>query len=363
MYSLKPNIYYYHPLILTFKTSQTLQVVRDYFYLSQLGYRVLLYGRHPDETEIDKVKSYLRESNVTIQFSLILFFIKLLLDKNPIVITRHYRKLERLLLFKKIFKSNLLIIHEMHEECLPYLFKKHLSKEKIHKLFSKLNGMIFTNFSQVILYKDEFRNKPPLYSVLPNGVEIEKFSNAKKGNKHVLSYIGSFNKWKNVELIFAALALLDKKYTLRIAGGNNYKESKVFINNMLRRYSINPNRVSYLGYVDNKEIVNKVIDGSSVLLLPLGDNIQSKFLTSPMKLFEYMATSIPVVTVDYPSVNLIKEKGIFYSANSPSDFALQIVKADQYNSNLELKNRIKLAEKYSYKNRTVKFESFINQIK
>jgi len=359
---LKLNIYYYHPLILTFKTSQTLQVVRDYFYLSKLGFNVLLYGRHPEQKEIDKIRSYLNGSNATIEFSLILFFIRIFFDKNPVVVTRHYRKLEKLLLFKKIFKRNLVIIHEMHEECLPYLFKKNISKEKINKLFKNLNGMIFTNFSQVLLYKNEFSESPPPYCILPNGVEIEKFSNAKKGNKHILTYVGSFNKWKNVELIFAALSFLDKKYSLRIAGGNNIEETKLFINAMIRKYAIDSNRVDFRGYVNNKDLINQVISGSSVLLLPLGNNIQSKYLTSPMKLFEYMATNIAIVSINYPSVSLITEEGIFFSNNNPSDFASQILEADKHNSNTAIKNRRILAKKYSYEERSIKLQSFISQI-
>ena len=60
---------------------------------------------------------------------------------------------------------------------------------------------------------------------------------------------------------------------------------------IIEKYRLDSSRVIYLGYVDNKEIPNIAFNGSNLLLLPLGDNIQSMYLTSPMKLFEYMSTN------------------------------------------------------------------------
>ena len=41
---------------------------------------------------------------------------------------------------------------------------------------------------------------------------------------------------------------------------------------------------------------------SSVLVLPLADNLFGRRLTSPLKLWDYLATTVPIVAPDLPSV-------------------------------------------------------------
>jgi glycosyltransferase involved in cell wall biosynthesis len=124
----------------------------------------------------------------------------------------------------------------------------------------------------------------------------------------------------------------------------------------MEQYNIDSSRVCYLGFINNHEVANKVLKNSNVLLLPLGDNIQSKFLTSPMKLFEYMATSIPVLSVDYPSVRLIASEKIFFSSNDAKSFASQIENICNKSHNFfNFDSMNVLARQYSYKSRSNKF--------
>lgn len=46
---------------------------------------------------------------------------------------------------------------------------------------------------------------------------------------------------------------------------------------------------------------------SAVLLLPLADNLFGRELTSPLKLWDYLATSVPIVAPDLPSVREIQD--------------------------------------------------------
>ena len=252
----------------------------------------------------------------------------------------------------------------MHEESFPYLFKKKISKNYTLNLFKQVDSLIFTNYSQVELFKNEFNFSPHSYIVLPNGVEIDRFNSIEKENNFVLTYLGQFNEWKNVELLFSSLSLLDEKFTLRIAGGKGDEKSKEFIEKLMIKYSINEKRVVYLGFIKNSEI-ETVLDKSNILLLPLGDNIQSKYLTSPMKLFEYMATKIPVIAVDYPTINLItSDDELYLSKNDSKNFAETINSIVENNeeSRKKVKAMNNLVEKYSYKNRSEKFDEFIKSI-
>jgi len=370
---LRYNIFYYHSLSLSFKSAQTLQVIKDYYHLSKFGYNIYLYGEYSSKSDLLEIETFIKDSSIKLQsfkkgnmnkiLNKLRFLFKIYLKKEySIIITRHYRKLQEIKKLKQILPK-VKIFHEMHEEAFPFLFKNKIKKEYIKSLFEIVDSFIFTNYSQLSIYKKEFRVLPKNYIVLPNGVETEKFAKTIKAKNYVLTYLGQFNIWKNVELLFASLSLLDKKYTLRIAGGKGDKESQKFINDLLRKYNIDSKRVTYLGFVKHKDVIDKVLNRSNALLLPLGDNIQSKYLTSPMKLFEYMATSIPVVTIDYPSINgIVKNKEVYLTANNPMDFSEKIRYACETNNNEIIQEMNKLSQLFSYKNRSKRFNNFIMEI-
>ena len=69
------------------------------------------------------------------------------------------------------------------------------------------------------------------------------------------------------------------------------------------------------------------MNGSAILLMPLGDSNIAQYATSPMKLVEYMATPIPIVSTNAPSVRGISGRdSIFLSKSHAKDFAEIILK-------------------------------------
>ena len=361
------KIYYFHSLDLTFRSAQTIQIVKDYYYLSKLGVEVVIYGMYKDKKAFLEVIDYADDSKLKIiakKYNLwnkiylqIFFYISIFLDKSrKIIITRHFRKLSTALKLKK-FGIKVKVLHEMHEESFPYLFKN-IDKNYIKSLFlqKEIDCLIFTNYSQKIFFEKEFGVLPNKFIILPNGVEVDKFSQVEMKSNFVLTYVGQFNIWKNVELIFETLTLLGDKYKLRIAGGKGDHHSDVFIENLINKYKIDVSRVDYLGYIKNQDIPNLVLNESNVLLLPLGDNIQSRYLTSPMKLFEYMATKIPVLAINFPSVSLIVGDKIYLSKIDAKEFA-QIISdiCETSKKNFDFVPMNSLAIKYSYSERSLKF--------
>lgn len=369
----KTSIFYYHSLDLTFKSAQTLQVVKDAYFLSRLNIEVMLFGVYQDQKDLDSILRYIEDSDVVLIFAKnnhlgklavkVKLLLLLLLNRKKIVITRHYRKLSGLMFLKR-FLGGYKVVHEMHEESIPHLFKKNISKERTKKLLlhPNLNCVVFTNDSQLTLFRQEFGVLPSFYQVIPNGVEIEKFANVQMSNNFVLTYVGQFNQWKNIDLVFAALSLLPEKYSLKIAGGKGDKKSQNLIASLISKYCLDPVRVNYLGFVDNALIPEKVLNNSNILLLPLGDNMQSQYLTSPMKLFEYMSTQIPILAIDYPSVRSIAGNSVFFSSNNPNDFADQVRKIC-HKSEFDFSSMNRIARQYSYQNRSQTFaRDVINMI-
>ncbi len=364
------NIYYYHPLDLSFKSAQTIQVIKDYCSLSKKRHNIFIYGQYSQISELEEVLKFTKDCSVSLSkypkskinrmLSKFFFLVRMLKDKEKkIIITRDLDKAKSMVACRKIMRAK--IVHEMHEESFSYLFKRRVTKESVLAIFSKVDAILFTNQSQVIFYEQEFGSQPYCHIVLPNGVEDGKFINVKRKNNHVLTYLGQFNRWKNVELIFSSLALLDDKYTLRVAGGKGVESDRNYINSLMEKYGIIKQRVNFLGFVDNNDITEKVLNESNVLLLPLGDNIQSKYLTSPMKLFEYMSTEIPIVSIDYPSIkSLVGEDIVFLSENNPESFSRAINKAASFiGIDSRVLNMNKKVKKLTYQARSERYNNFI----
>jgi glycosyltransferase involved in cell wall biosynthesis len=352
------NIFYYHTLKLSFKSAQTIQIIKDYAYLSRFGYKIYLYGKKENEKDFKEILNFLKEfPNVKIFESKRDFIKKFVFSNNPIVVTRHINKLKKINLLKKI--KSLKIVHEMHEESFPYLFKKSISKNSFFYSINSVDLILFTNKSQLLFFEKEFNMLPKTdYLILPNGVEVDKFKNIKRKNNKVLVYTGQFNKWKNVEILFAALSFLPKDFTLKIAGGQHKKDKK-YIKYLIDKYNV-PDRVYYSGYIPHLKIP-EFINNTNALLVPLGNNIQSKYLTSPMKLIEYMATEIPIVTIDYPSIKgLSCSEFLYKSSNNPEAFVKNIVKA--VNEKMDYSNRLECIKKLSYKNRSEEFHKNLQKV-
>ncbi|MDR3623690.1 MAG: glycosyltransferase family 4 protein [Chlamydiales bacterium] len=373
------NIYYYCPFNFNFNAGATAQVIKDYKHLSKYGYNVFFYGTYDDEQSLKEIQEYIGNSPISltikhkstrwnrnsVKFKFLWNIIK---DRTKkIIISRNYNKIHEIFSLKLLLGKHITLL-EMHEDALPHLLPKHTFnktklKNKYTKLFCNLNALILTNYSQEPFLKQEFLKIPP-YKILPNGVEIEQFSQITKPpynecGPFIITYIGQFTAWKNVELLFQAMTHLDKRFILRIAGGKNDQKSTAQIQTWTYKYHLQ-DQVDFKGFVAPKNLPKQVLEGSSALLLPLGDNIESRYFTSPMKLFEYMATSIPIVAVNYPSVNRITgEESVFLSENTPQAFAKKIEEAIACQDEVRMKKTNQLAQKYSYKTRAGHMHEFL----
>lgn len=137
--------------------------------------------------------------------------------------------------------------------------------------------------------------------VLPDGVTLQNFvdiSMAPLIDKESLSigYIGKLTVGKGVDTI-CALAKQDSENHYVIYGGSK-EEAEAEINNT---FSAN---VTFGGYVDNKKVPS-ILESLDVVLLPnkaeqicQGENIGH--FTSPLKMFEYMASGCPIIASDIP---------------------------------------------------------------
>ncbi len=164
--------------------------------------------------------------------------------------------------------------------------------------------------------------------VAPDGVDIEEFSIAvsqaearKKlglslGVKIIL-YTGHLYAWKGVDTLALSAKRLPQGVEVIIVGGTekdikNFKEKYGDISN-----------IRVLGIKPHSDIP-LYLKSADVLVLPNSakDDI-SRLYTSPLKLFEYMASGVPIVASDIPSLRevLNNNNAVFFIPDNVESLA------------------------------------------
>ncbi|MBU1159565.1 glycosyltransferase family 4 protein [Patescibacteria group bacterium] len=149
--------------------------------------------------------------------------------------------------------------------------------------------------------------------VAPDGVDLEKFDTkiskeeAREKldlpkNKKIAVYTGHLYEWKGAQTLAEASQYLPKDTEVYFVGGTTEDQRKFEIRNLKLEINV-------VGHRPPSEIP-LWLKAADVLVLPNSAQEDiSKFYTSPMKLFEYMASKRPIISSDLPSLReILNEK-------------------------------------------------------
>jgi glycosyltransferase involved in cell wall biosynthesis len=225
--------------------------------------------------------------------------------------------------FIKLFNSKSNIIYELHE----------IKTNHIWKLMFKL---VFGRINNLVVISNGLKNKlveigydSNKIKVLHDGVDLNKFNinlSQKQTriklnlpfDKKVVLYIGSFQDWKGYETFLKASKLnLNSNIIYYCIGGTETQ-----ITELASQY---PN-VEFNSFVDSN-LVPFWLKSADVLVIPnSGKTNISKYYTSPLKLFEYMASKTPVVASDLPSIrDVVTDKDVmFFESDNVGDLSNKI---------------------------------------
>ena len=150
--------------------------------------------------------------------------------------------------------------------------------------------------------------------VAPDGVDIAEFQ-IKKGkeecrkelnipiDKKIVLYTGHLYNWKGVQVLADAAKQLKDDELVVFVGGTE-KDIKKF-----KKKNIHIKNILIVGYRNHCEIPCWLKAADVVVLPNNSEEDISRLYTSPMKLFEYMASGTPIVASDLPSVReILNEK-------------------------------------------------------
>lgn len=199
---------------------------------------------------------------------------------------------------------------------------------KIGLKFTTAVVVITNNLRQAYLHKYNY-SRPII--VAPDGVDIASFdlglspgaARAKLGlpqAKSIIIYTGHLYHWKGVDTLACAAKKLTDNELVVFVGGTEFD---------LKRFKANyqdNDHIQVLGHQSHEKIP-LYLQAADILVLPnSGEEAISKYYTSPLKLFEYMASGRPIIASDLPSLRevLSPDNAFLVPADNPQALANMI---------------------------------------
>lgn len=270
-------------------------------------------------------KKYFRfSSHGVFYFSLLLhlLFKRSYRNREAILFLRHIKLASFIMRLGKFLRNP--IVFEAHE-FFHLAVRRGKKRERIRELESKVyrsaDGII--SISRTI--KEHLVNlgvAPEKIHVVHNGVEAGWFDIERKSSGSFICYTGSLYSWKGVDTLIEAMKYLPDEKLIIVGGGKRMGELK----HLAETEGITE-RVSFVGAIPRTEIP-EYLSQSKVSVLPNTPSVPSQF-SSPLKLFEYMASGIPIVASALPVFQEIltdERNAIFFEPGNPHSLAAAIKK-------------------------------------
>ena len=213
---------------------------------------------------------------------------------------------------------------------LPYFVEIHDAKERglaFSILFRNAKGIIVINRRiQKALIKN-FGIPEKNIMMYPNGIDLTLFHRAFSKNearkilglsseKRLAVYVGKIYPWKGLDILVKAASKIGEAL-IYIVGG-----SKEEFTALLENPAIPPNIIC-VGDKNYQEIPLWLAAADALLVLGTQKNDYSYYHTSPMKLFEYMASGRPILASNTPANREIvsDKEAWFYRPDNSDDLA------------------------------------------
>lgn len=172
---------------------------------------------------------------------------------------------------------------------------------------------------------------PSQVLLAPDGVDLQQFQGVQTkkeardllklpDDKILVVYTGHLYSWKGVDTLAQAAKLLDECFRVVVVGGS--EEDVAWYS---KKYSDCSN-IFFIGWRPHR-LMPAYLKAADILVLPNSNKEDiSNTYTSPLKMFEYMASDRPIIASDLPSIReiLTEEMAYFVRPNNPEALAIGI---------------------------------------
>lgn len=165
--------------------------------------------------------------------------------------------------------------------------------------------------------------------VAHDGVAVEKFDNIKEskvelkrrlgilGDRFVVMYCGSLYPGRGVEIVLEC-ALKQPQYLFVLVGGTQQELTRVNGADL-------PSNTLHIPRVD-WESIPPILKSADLLIMPYTTGTATHEVMSPLKMFEYMASGVPILSSDIGSVReVLSETCAYFFDPSSNQSAIEMI--------------------------------------
>jgi glycosyltransferase involved in cell wall biosynthesis len=237
----------------------------------------------------------------------------------------------------------------------PIFIELHNADTRVSKLAPRVAGWVVISQGlktylieqgvpeeKIIVARDGFDAET--FTQLPSREEARRALNIDP-NVFLAVYTGHLYPWKGVDSIAPAFSKLPEGVEIAIVGG--YPQD---IERVKGRAGYAP-RVKFIGHQSRKDVV-QWLAAANAALVPTSSRFDiGKSYTSPLKLFEALASGLPIIASDVPSAREILDESVatFFAPDDPDAFlqVLSVSRGKQHDASVS-KNMVR---GFSWKNR------------
>jgi glycosyltransferase involved in cell wall biosynthesis len=258
------------------------------------------------------------------------------------------------------FSKKYFICLELHD--IPkskFLFRLAIKKAK---LFFVLNVYLKKELLKMGIPEDKIHIASSGVELKDFDIEINKNDARQKTDlprdKNIVMYTGHLYEWKGADTLAEAAQFLPE--TLFVFVGGVPPESDKFIGKY-KKYQ----NIIVRSFVE-RSMIPLYLKSADALVLPnsASEKISSEY-TSPLKLFEYMASGRPIIASDLPSIReIVNEKtAVFAETDNPQSFAgaIKRILENKVLAQALTENVHHEIQKYSWQKRAENILSVINK--
>ncbi len=161
--------------------------------------------------------------------------------------------------------------------------------------------------------------------VVPNGADIEVFAavtdpktdlRAQLGlplDKKIAMYVGHLYGWKGVDVLMTAAKMSKDENEFFVLVGGTSEDVKKYQERCQKEGLRN---VLVAGHKERDIIPKYLLAADALLLSNVPTSKESESYTSPIKMFEYMASGVPIIASDLPSIREVLDESMAYLVKS-----------------------------------------------
>ncbi len=269
------------------------------------------------------------------------------LDSKKLVITRSHGVLKWLFFLNKPKQTLVFETHDFFYSLGERLDGKKTNrkrKSKIeHKYFNRLNALISSNDFQGNLYSQFFKEIP--VRSFPTGLRKIYYTRNPRNKK--IAFIGSLEPRQGLDRIVSLINYLDDDISVIVVGGRNKNEIEYFKSLFKDQKVID--RIEIFGWLNKEKLFNLLKD-VRFGLMPV--YVEEHRYSLPLKLYDYFAIGIPVITSKLESIKSIVmdgSTGFYTNWENPKELSELIkLKLQEEEWSILSNNVYKMAEKITW---------------